>query len=432
MQGTAVSGAQASWAWRVGALVAIVALSVSGCQREAGTATPSSSESAAPSTTAAPGPARPVAEDFLVARSRPAVSQVATTWSIVDGFVTDIEVDPGLGEVYVNVDGSLQVLDMASRATVTSVNLPGNATRLAADPWAGVLYATRGGARGELITVIDTATHEITRTIEVDGATLWGIAVDPTTGLIWVMEEGPAGEGDARLAVIEASSGHVVARIPVDAEAGAWLAVDPVRGLVLVVENGGRGRMVVIDAARREVLRTVQVMPGLDVPCPNCMFYLGAPVVDPTTGLVYVSGSAPRTPDPDVSLDPDVPEGALGPAEAVIVPAGRAHGSSPAWAAVPAGGDIGGSVFVVDPGGGAVVDTVAVPGMVVWSRACDPAAGAVYLSVIGGPATGVRALDTETLKLGDTIPIEGDTTLAVDPTTGRVWVAGNGIAAILE
>ena len=61
-----------------------------------------------------------------------------------------------------------------------------------------------------------------------------------------------------------------------------------------------------------------------------------------------------------------------------------------------------------------------------------PAAGVVYLSVIGGPAPGVRALDTGTRELGDPIAFEGESTLAVDPTTGEVWVAGTGKAAILE
>jgi topoisomerase IA-like protein len=44
----------------------------------------------------------------------------------------------------------------------------------------------------------------------------------------------------------------------------------------------------------------------------------------------------------------------------------------------------------------------------------------------------VRALDTETRQLGEPVPIEGETTLGVDPTTGMVWVAGNGAVTILE
>lgn len=188
-------------------------------------------------------------------------------------------------------------------------------------------------------------------------------------------------------------------------------------GVLYATRGGTRGELIsVIDAARREELRTVQVMPGLDQPCPNCMFCIGAPVVDTTTGFVYLSGSAPRTP------------------ECLVRSPRSAGGARPRW------GDHrranrrgrGASVYVVDPEAGEVVDRIDVPGMVVWSWACDPAAGSVYLSAIGGPESGVRALDTATLQLGDPIPFAGGPALTVDPTTGAVWVAGGGAAAILQ
>ncbi len=89
-------------------------------------------------------------------------------------------------------------------------------------------------------------------------------------------------------------------------------------------------------------------------------------------------------------------------------------------------------MYVVDPEAGEVVQAVPVPGMVVWTRACDPAAGVIYLTNIGQPATGVLALDTATRELGTVVPVEGETTLAVDPASGEVWVAGNGALTILE
>ena len=61
-----------------------------------------------------------------------------------------------------------------------------------------------------------------------------------------------------------------------------------------------------------------------------------------------------------------------------------------------------------------------------------PAAGVLYLTNIGQPATGVLALDTATRELGTVVPVEGETTLAVDPGSGEVWVAGNGALTILE
>jgi hypothetical protein len=190
--------------------------------------------------------------------------------------------------------------------------------------------------------------------------------------------------------------------------------------------------MLVLDAARRELLRTIEVLPGTHEPCPNCMFYLSTPVVDATTGLVYVAGRPPGLSEhPGASQDPDVPIGALGPAKAGVVQVGLAQGGRTPGG-VPAGGGGGGTVYVVDPDAGEVLDTIDVPGSVVRSWAGDPAAGVVYLTVEMGPAPGVRALDTESLELGDPIPIEGQTPLAVDPNTGTVWVAGGGAVTIVE
>ena len=98
---------------------------------------------------------------------------------------------------------------------------------------------------------------------------------------------------------------------------------------------------------------------------------------------------------------------------------------------VPVGGGMS-AVYVVDPAAGTVIESIVSPAMVLWTRACDPAAGVVYLSTVGAPATGVQALDTETRDLGAVVPIEGETNLAVDPGSGSVWVAGNGAVTILE
>jgi DNA-binding beta-propeller fold protein YncE len=131
------------------------------------------------------------------------------------------------------------------------------------------------------------------------------------------------------------------------------------------------------------------------------------------------------------SQDPDVPIGALGQAKAGVLAVGLAQNARTP-AAVPVGGGAGGTVYVVDPEAGAVLDTIDVPGSVVRSWAGDPAAGAVYLTIEMGPAPGVLALNTESLELGDPIPIEGQTPLGVDPNTGTVWVAGGGAVTILE
>ncbi len=111
------------------------------------------------------------------------------------------------------------------------------------------------------------------------------------------MQEGPSGDSSGMLAVIDGASREVLDRIPVQADAGSGIAVDPAHGRVLIGDSGD-GSLIVIDAVAREVVRTVQVVPGMDDPCENCMGYLGTPVADPTTGLVYLSGPAAVGQDP--------------------------------------------------------------------------------------------------------------------------------------
>ena len=186
--------------------VMCAALIVSGCQQRGGGLSTSGSDtpsgSASASSSARPTAPRPIAAEFAVERTRDPAEAVTGTIPLA-GVVTGVEVDPIVGRAYVTLEGSLVALDVAGREIVDRIGLPGNYPRVAADPWAGVLYATRGGRIGELISVIDATTLETIRTLEVDGATLWGIAVDPTTGLLWVMEEGATEEDSARVAVVD-------------------------------------------------------------------------------------------------------------------------------------------------------------------------------------------------------------------------------------
>lgn len=421
---------------RAAVVLVSAALLVAGCQQDGGTATPSESASASPSGSAAP--ARPTAQDLIVPRTRDAAAAITGTVPL-DGLTTGVVVDQFVGEVFVTVcrgcgggagPGAgadvVAAIETASRQVTDEIDLtgemPGMYPQVVADPYAGVLYAARTGPRAELVSVIDATTHETTGVLELDGTTLWRLVVDPTTGLLYVLEEGQSDGDRARLAVLDPASGEVLDRIALDTAFPGSVAVDPVRGRAYVTDDG-LGRLLVIDLAVGEVVSTVQVVPGADEPCENCLGYVGTPVVDPNTGLVYTSGSRARGPaDPNGSQ-------ALGSGDGAIVPLGVAPGPA---TVVPAGGDTEGAVYVVDPAAGEVIDTIVVPGKVVWTRACDPSARTVYLNVIGGPATGVRALDTETHELGDPVPIAGETTLGIDLTTGTVWIAGNGAVTILE
>lgn len=417
----------------VQAAMAVVLLC--GCQMTSEPSEPPTPLSSPSSSATATGPpTRPTAQDFLIERSRAPVSAIAATIPL-EGVASGVVIDPIIGEAYITtcrgcggetpaMADVLQVADLADRALTDGIDLtgpmPGLYPRVAEDPYAGVLYATRAGtAPSGSIAVIDAASHQVTGTIDVGNSTLWGIAVDPTSGMVYVMQEGPTGDSSGMLAVIDGATREVLDRIPVQADAGSEVAVDPAHGRILIGDSGD-GSLIVIDTLAREVVRTVQVVPGMDDPCENCLGYLGSPVADPTTGLVYLSGPAAVGQVPSSN--------ALGHGRGTVRPADVSPGDT---RFVPVGGGSS-SVYVVDPESGEVVQTVPVPGMVVWTRACDPAAGVIYLTNIGQPATGVLALDTATRELGTVVPVEGETTLAVDQRSGEVWVAGNGAVTILE
>lgn len=416
----------------LGVVAVLLAALLAGCQQGGEPVEPTSSSPS--SSVATPGlGVRPSAEDFLVERTRVPVSKIASTIPL-DGEVGAMALDPVAGEVYVSTcrnchaEGgdpveSIQVIDMKTRAITDEIDLPsempGRSPRIAVDPYAGVLYVTRAGdAPYGTITVIDTASHKVSGAINAGSATLWGIAVDPTSGRIYVMQEA-AKAGSNQIVVIDGDSRKVLDRIPVLADEVSELSVDPVHHRILVGDSG-RGGLIVIDAAAREVERTVQVVPGMDNPCENCLGYLAQPVADPTSGLVYVSGLASvRQADASNALDQG---------SARVAPIGR---PADPQGFVPVGGGAS-AVFVVDPEAGAVIHTIAAPGISVRTRACDPAAGVVYLSNVGEPVTGVVSVDTETRKLAAVAPIEGETTFALDPTSGAVWVAGAGAVTLLQ
>jgi DNA-binding beta-propeller fold protein YncE len=209
----------------------------------------------------------------------------------------------------------------------------------------------------------------------------------------------------------------------------AGLTLDPVRGRLLVTDHTA-GRVLVLDMAAGTVARTIQVVGWLADPCENCLGSIATPVVDLTTGRANPTGPADQAAD-----DPN-PSQALGPCAGTIMPAGLAPTEV---GIVPAG--FGTSVlYVLDPTAGRVTRTVGVPAAA-GSAAIDLSAGVFCLPVMGMPETGV--VTTGVLPVGidaravaDPIPVPagsaGSMLLAVDPTTGQVWVAGDGALTVLE
>lgn len=155
----------------------------------------------------------------------------------VPGTPDSVTVNPFNSEVYVTFhwfcDSGIAVLDGNTNEVIKEMRgiRPCSQTRLAIDPLANLVYATTHGQ----ILVIDGATHEVQRTIELHGGTVYLIAVDPIAKLLYLTF--PV---EGIVATYEATTGT---RVPAD------LLVAGVRALAF---NPAAGKlyMVTYDAVR--------------------------------------------------------------------------------------------------------------------------------------------------------------------------------------
>jgi uncharacterized protein YceK len=419
-------------------VIGVAVILLAGCA-STGSGVPGGTGSGRPSTTST-GTAvssRPVVEELrAVTRTRGPVAQIAATIPLT-GVALGIAMDPVTGKAFVLTcpgcgrvprdDAQvIEVIDLATRSTVDEIPIPAHSAQIAVDPYAGVLYVSHTGERGEQIRTIETTSHEVTGTIDVNA---WGITVDPSTGTVYALEQDASADRSTRVAVIDPQDGSVVGRIDVGVDALAGLTLDPVRGLLLVSDHDA-GRLLVVDSVAGTVERTIQVVGWLADPCENCLGSIGTPVVDLTTGLAYLTGPA------DLAANDPNPSQARGSSAGTVAPAGVAPTGI---RVVPTG--FGTSVlYVGDPAAGKVTRTVGVP-FTAGSPTIDLQARVGYLPVMDMPETGVTTtsvlpVDIDSLALGDPIPVPagsaGTMHLAGDPTTGRVWVAGDGTVTVLE
>ncbi len=292
------------------------------------------------------------------------------------------------------------------------------------DPYAGVLYVSHTGERGEQIRTVDTTSHEVTGTIDVAAR---GITVDPTTGTVYALAEDSSAGQSTMVAVIDPVDRRVVRRIEVGADATSGLTVDPVRGLLLVSDHDA-GRLLVVDPAAGAVERTIQVVGVVGRSLRNCLGSIGTPVVDLTTGLATCPGilTPPWKPNPAQARGPPLER------------SGRRAWPRPGSGSNPPDSAPARCTWWTRSQGGSRRPS---PSLAAGSPTIDLSAGVVYLPVMSMPrtgviATGVLPIGIDSLAQDDPIPVSpgsaGTMLLAVDPTTGQVWVAADGAVTVLE
>ena len=281
-----------------------------------------------------------------------------------------VAVDPATHTAYVanNWDGTVSVIDAATRAVTATIPVGTYPAGVAVDPAAGTVYV----ANGTGVSVIDAATRAVTATIPV-GSNPAGVAVDPATDTVYV-----ANEVGGTVSVIDAATRAVTATIPV----GSYpygVAVDPSTHTAYVT-NFGDGTVSVIDAATRAVIATIPV--GSDP---------AGVAVDPATHTAYVTNSRYDT----VSVIDEATSAVTATIPGFASPVGVAVDPGTHTVYVANGG---GTVSVIDEATRAVTATIPV-GSQPHGVAVDPATHTVYVanygdgtvSVISAPAPPLAA-----------------------------------------
>jgi YVTN family beta-propeller protein len=300
----------------------------------------------------------------------------------------------GLARTWYQLTGIYMVPSTsATQPTVTSVNVGAYPSGVAVNPSTGNVYVTDNGDKN--VSVIGAASK--VTTIHVGNGPM-GVAVNPSTGDVYVVNN-----NDNTVSVISGSTGRVVDTIPVG-NAPEGVAVNNSTNTVYVV-NSNDNTVSVISGSTNRVIATINVGDG-----PTAVG------VNPSTNRVYVADSI----DGNVS----VIDGSTNKVTANIT-----TGTSPVAVAVnPTTGlvyvadNVDNTVSVISGSTNTVTGSVAV-GTGPSAVAVDPITNAVFVANFNDNT--VSVIDGSTNQVTLTIPVgNSPDAIAVYPTTGLVY-AGN-------
>jgi YVTN family beta-propeller protein len=283
---------------------------------------------------------------------------------------------------FVTSAGTVTVIDghqtFGGRASlgqvVATIDVGRYPVSVAVDPVTDIVYVANGGS--DSISVIDGTTNKVTATIALSTEPE-GIGVVPSTDMIYVAL--PDGQSAGTVAVINGHTNAVVGSIPVGE--GPWgVGVNTASGTVYVSNQGGDGASTNYDG-------TVSVIHGTSVVATvtvgNTPFGIG---VDPLTGMAYVA-----------TMD-------------------EAGGSEPS------------EVVVID-GQNSIVTKIQVAnaiGVAVDSPSNTVFVGLKYSGYADGPIGSLAIISGRTNSVTAIYGLGGNPWgAAVDPTTGRVYLASD-------
>ena len=280
------------------------------------------------------------------------------------------------------------------------------ASARAADPPFGYVVNTRS----ETVSVVDTTTNTVVKTIPVGPGPQENPAVAPDGRHVYVTHiTSPGSVSVIATSPTDPANDAVVKTIPVgDNPAGAVVAPDGRH--VYVANYTNPGSVSVIETADNTVVKTIPVGE-----------YPYGVAVTPDGGHVYVThytipGSVSVIETADNTVVKTIDVGTFAQGVAVTPDGGHVYVAS----------DSGpGEVAVIETAGNTVVKTIEVGGFP-WDVAITPDGGHVYVSSVFGPSA-VWAIETAGNTVVKTIPVgQSPRGVAVTPDGGHVYVANTG------
>jgi len=256
--------------------------------------------------------------------------------------------------------GTVTIIDTATDTVVKTVDVGLAAFGVAVNPAGTKAYVGNWGS--DTVSVIDTETNTVIDTVSNVGSQAWGVAVNPEGTKVYV-----ANTGSGTVSVIDATTNTVTAKVPV----GSYpygVAVNP-DGTKVYVANGNSKTVSVIDTETNTV--TAEVSVGA--------FPYGV-AVNPTGTRVYVTNMQDN------------------------------------------------NVYAIDTGTNTVTDIVPVDSNP-WAIAFNPAGTKVY--VVSNTVTSV--IDTATNTVTDIVPVGGSRSgVSFTPDGKKVYVVGNGTVSVID
>jgi DNA-binding beta-propeller fold protein YncE len=324
---------------------------------------------------------------------------------------TAMAVNPAIGRVLVANAGTrdLAVITEATNA-VNNIGFAIDPTAIVADTAHGRFYFTAD--QSLFVAIFDGATLGIGTNFTLPlGIAASALAVNPLTSRVFALDQAAS-----RLAVADDRI-YMQGVLPIFGAVAA--SADPVNRLAYIAVGGNPGMLHMVDETDNSIVASVAV--GAD---PNHL------AVDPVLGFVYTSNTSAGT----VSV-----VGIFGRQLVATVNVESAPGAiavNPVTHKVYVAQPTTGHVRVIDGHGIAFVPaTLNVTGQPI-GFAVDPVADRIYVANgarnTGIPNPVIDGATNSVTGLGGPVPAFGATDIAVNPATGRVYIARNSASVVQE